>query len=80
MCRGDHANIGVGFASAADPTIMAVFEHPQQLRLQGRHHLADFVHEQSTALGHFHQPRLGLTARERALLVAEQFALQKSLL
>ena len=61
LVRGrDHPHIGVTFLGAADPAIVAVFQHAQQFRLQARDHLGDFVDEQGAAFGHLDEPRLGL--------------------
>ena len=38
-------------ARAAEPHELALFEHAQQLGLDGRRHLADFVEEEHAAVG-----------------------------
>ncbi len=59
-------------------TIFAFLEHPQQLGLQVRRHLADLVEQQRAALRHFEQAFLVQRgAGERAFLVAEQLGLDE---
>ena len=50
-------------ADAADALERLLLEEPQQLRLQRRHHLADFVEEHRAAVGRFEQPALLPIAR-----------------
>ncbi len=71
-----HVDADVGCAAHALEGLL--FEKAQQLRLQPRHHLADFVEEHRAAVGHLEQAAL-LLARigKRATLVAEQLALEQ---
>jgi hypothetical protein len=61
---------------AADPAEAAVVEKAQQLGLQVRRHLADFVEKHRALVRQFHQPRFAaaLRAGEGAGGIAEQFA------
>ena len=64
---------------ASDRPVLALLQHPQELGLQVRRHLANLVEQQRSAFGHFEEPDLvGVGARERALLVAEELALDQS--
>ena len=65
---------------AADAPKRLLFEHAQQLRLQRRRHLADFVEEHGALVGLLEQAAL-LLARvgERAALVAEQLRFEQRL-
>ena len=70
---GDDAHIRLDLLVAADPVEAALREHPQQPGLQLCRHVADFVQEQSAALGLLEPPAaLLLGAGEGAPLVAEQ--------
>ncbi len=65
---------------AADAVDLALLDRAQQLGLQPRIHLADFVEQQRAAVGLLEladAPRDG--AGEGALLVAEQFGFQQVL-
>ena len=65
-------------ARAAEPHELALLEHAQQLGLDRRRHLADFVEEQHAAVGLLDASRLGADrAGERAALVAEQLRLEE---
>ncbi len=63
---------------AAERAERPLLQHAQQLGLRGRRHLGDLVEEQRAAVGEF---EAALAARdgagERALLVAEQLALEQ---
>ena len=65
---------------AADPLEPLLLQHPQHLRLRQRRHVADLVEEQrpAGALLELADP-LAVGPGERALLVAEQLALQQRL-
>ena len=64
----------------ADALERPLLQESQQLGLQARRHLADFVEEQRAALGHLDAPRLIADgAGEGALGVAEELAGQKLL-
>src|SRR5262249_10126618 len=75
------ADVHVLRAVAADAADVAALEEPQELRLDGEAHLADLVEEERAQVR-----RLGEAlaradrARERALLVAEELALEERLL
>src|SRR5690606_36096431 len=63
-----------------DPVDGAVLDRAQQLRLQGERQLADLVEEQRPAAGGLETADAPLVrAGERALLVAEQLALEQRL-
>ena len=78
--RADEPRVDADLRRAADAHELAVLEEAQQLRLHGERHLADLVEEERPAAG-----RLDLAARalaragERALLVAEELALEERL-
>ena len=77
VSRGDHANVDLDWLVAADALEFALLQHSQQLRLQPRRELANFIKKNCAAIGKL-QTAFALIerARERALLVVEQFALQ----
>ena len=57
-----------------------LLEKPQQLRLKGRHDLADFVQKHGPAVGRFEQAALlPIRAGERAAFVDEQLTFEQSL-
>ena len=63
---------------AADPPEALFLEEPEQLRLQPRRHLADFVQEDRSAVGRLEQSLLlHARVRERPALVSEQLALEE---
>ena len=63
---------------AAEALELALLEHAQQLGLDGRRHLADFVEKQHAAVGLLDAARLGADrAGEGAALVAEQLRLEQ---
>ena len=64
---------------AADPHDFLFLNHPQDSRLQRQRHFTDFIHEQGSAVGQFHQTDFAATpgAGERPFLIAEQFAFQQ---
>ncbi len=75
---GDHAHIDVPDFVAAQPLELALLQDAQQLHLDAGRHVADFVHENGAGVGLFELAGLAdIGARERALLVAEQFALHQ---
>ena len=77
---GDHADVGLQRARAAEALELALLQHAQELRLHGRAHLADLVEEQDAAGGQLDLPGLGLVrAGEGAALVAEQLRLEQLL-
>ena len=75
--RGDHAHVDADGLVAADALELALLQHAQQLRLRRGRDLADLVEEQRAAVGLL---EAAVAARgragERALLVAEQLALE----
>ena len=65
-------------AVAADALERAFLQHPQELHLHGEAHVADLIEEERAALGEFEASLAGgERAREGALLVAEEFALEQ---
>ena len=78
--RGDDADVDADVRRAADPLERLFLEKPQQLGLEQRHHLADFVEEQRAAVRHLDQAALlPVGAGERAPLVPEQLAFEQRL-
>src|SRR5436190_241061 len=78
--RGNDAHVRLLQADPAQPLELALLEHPQELGLRRRAHLADFIQEQYARVGELDLSRLGLLrACERATLVAEQLGLEKLL-
>ncbi len=76
----DHAHVHVDVGRSANPPERPLFEEPQQLGLEGRHHLADFVEKHRAAVGRLEQsPLLAIRAGEGAALVPEQLALEQVL-
>ena len=70
---GNDAHIHLHVADPAYPANHLVLKNPQQLGLQQRRQLADFVEEEGPAIGHFEQALLHLLGiGERALLVPEE--------
>ncbi len=58
----------------------ALLQHAQQLHLRGRRHLADFVEKERAAIGQLEAALAPIGgARERALLVPEDLALEQRL-
>ena len=78
--RGDDAHVDRDRLHAADAHELALLEHAQQLDLRRRRNLADLVEEERSRIGELEasEPPLG-RAGERALLVAEQLALEQRL-
>ena len=71
--------VGVLFIPGTQGAELAAFQHPQQFRLQGHGHVADFIQEQGAAVGPGQQAFLGLVRPgEGTLGVAEQFAFQQA--
>src|SRR5258705_349544 len=78
--RADETEVHVHEPVAADGTVFALLQHAQQLGLQVWGHLANLVEQERAALGHLEEAHLvGVRPRERALLVAEQLALDQVL-
>ena len=74
--RAEDPHVDLDLTIATDPTEAAIVEEAQQLGLQVRRHLADFVEKYRALVGQFHQPRFAapLRAGEGAGGVAEQLA------
>jgi len=79
MGGADDAHIDGDRPGATDAHHFTLFQYPQQPRLQGQWHFADFIEKQGAAMGRFKQA--GVTATtgtgERAFFVAEQFRFQQ---
>ena len=75
---GDDPHVDVLLGAAAEAPERALLQHAQQLDLRRRHHLGDLVEEQRAAVRELEaaQPPLD-GAGERALLVAEELALEQ---
>src|SRR3546814_20763088 len=77
MGRGDYAHIAALRMVAANALKHALLQYAQQLDLHRHAHVADLVEEKRATLGQFKPPLAGTDRTgERALLVAEHFALQ----
>ncbi len=78
MGRCDDAHIAEERAIAADPLEGPLLQHPQELDLHLQRHIADLVQKKSPALGELEtaEPRRQ-GARERALFMSEQLALEQ---
>src|SRR5215467_720622 len=80
VARRHHPHVDGDDVAPAYPLDLALLQEAQQLDLQGQAHLGDLVQEQGAAVAHLHLALpLGVGAREGALLVAEQLALQEGL-
>src|SRR6185436_7538781 len=78
--RRDDAHVGLDEARPAQRREALVLQEAQQLRLQLQRHVAQLVQEQRAAVRGLDQARLAaLRRRVRALLVAEQLALDELL-
>ena len=76
--RRDDAHINRHVVLAAEAGDHAVFQRTQQVDLQLRGHLGDFVEEQGAALGAFEVPGVRLRcAREGAAFMTEQLAAEQ---
>jgi hypothetical protein len=72
------AHVGLDRRTAAHRRVLALLQHAQQPCLRLHRHVADLVEEQCAALGLLEAPfGARLRAGERALLVAEQLALDQ---
>ena len=60
---GNHADVGVEHARAAEAHELALLEHAQQLGLHRRRHLADLVEEEHAAVGLLDASGLGRRPR-----------------
>src|SRR4030095_3620207 len=78
--RGDDPQVDLDVTSPAHPPEDPLLEDAEELRLAVERHLADLVEEQGAPVGQLHQALLRrLGVGERALLVAEQLALEQGL-
>ncbi len=76
----DHTHVDTDISQPTDPLERLLFQKPQQLGLQRRRHLPDFVEEDRAAVGRFEQPALLLAGvGEGAALVPEQLAFEQLL-
>ena len=62
----DDAGVDLDVLQTTEAAETLVFEHPQQLGLQGHGEFADFVEEQSAVVGQFEQPALLALASVKA--------------
>jgi len=77
--RCNDAHVHLDGLRAADPLEFLLLQHPEKLRLQLERDLAHFVEEQRAGIGHLEpSDLLRDRAGERALLVAEELALEES--
>jgi hypothetical protein len=78
--RADQPEVHVDDAIAADRPVFALLAAREQLGLEVRRHLADFIEQQRSALGHLEQAFLvHRRAGEGAFLVAKQLGLDEIL-
>ncbi len=78
--RRHHPHVDLDRLLAADALELLLLQRAQQLHLHRRRHVADLVEEQRPAVGELEPPELLLDRTgERALLVAEQLALEQRL-
>jgi hypothetical protein len=76
--RGGEPDVHLERLRPAEPLDLALLEHAEELHLRRGRDVADLVQEQRAALRELHAPRLAADgARERALLVAEELALEE---
>ena len=81
MVRRRHdAHVDLDAARPAEPLEPPLLQHAQQLDLRRRRDVTDLVEEQRAAVGHLEATGLRRhRAGERALLVAEELALEQRL-
>jgi hypothetical protein len=78
--RGEHAHVDGDLGCPADRADLLLLQDPQELDLQRRRELADLVEQDRPAVGLAKDAeRLGSSAREGTLLVAEELALHQRL-
>ena len=71
---GDDADVRMALAGLTDPAEALLFDDLQEFGLDRQVHVADLVEEQRALVGHLEQAGLARhRARERALLMTEQF-------
>ena len=74
----DDARVGLEFLPAADALEGSLLQKPEQLHLDGRRKIADFIQEQCPASGRFDQAfALHVRSGEGAFLVSEELALEQ---
>src|SRR5262245_30611682 len=77
--RGDQTKVGPHESRAAEPPELALLEHAQQLGLRVERQVADLVEKERGAVGLLEDAgALGVRARERAALVTEELALDRT--
>src|SRR5580704_13912657 len=77
---GDDPHIHCDLAMAAQTVIRSSVQHAQQLYLNMRWKLADFIQKERSLVSQFEKPRLrGIGAAEGPFFVAKQFALDQVL-
>src|SRR6185369_6297069 len=75
----DDPDIGLDGAGTPQPLEFTILDDPEQLALQLKRHLADFVEEYGAAIGQFESPDLAsIRPGERAPLPSEEFAFHQS--
>ena len=75
--RREQASIRTQGYAAANPFELALLQKPQQLRLEFRSHLADFVEEECAVLRKLEAPGPAThSASERATFMPEELALE----
>jgi len=73
--RGDDSYIHRDFAMPTQTVVGSPVQHAQQLDLDMRRQLADFVEKESSLVGQFKESGLGrVGAAESAFFIAKQFA------
>ncbi len=73
--RGDHPCVDRNLLVAADRAVTPLLQHAQQLRLQGKRHLADLVEKEGAVIGMAEKPIAGLMrAGEGAAQVSERMS------
>ncbi len=78
MRRGDQPNIDLTIANVSQPSEPFLFQNFQQLGLNLKIDVTNFVEEDRAAMGHLEQSLLGSgRTRKRALLVTEEFGFKQ---
>src|SRR4051794_21700336 len=73
-----HSDINCDRLVAADAFDLTFLEHPQQLGLHGKRHVADFIEEESAAMRLLKLADVAIrSTSERPLFVAEEFGLDQ---
>src|SRR5271163_909198 len=77
--RGDHADVHLDRLASSQPFELALLKHAQEFQLHLSGHFADLIEEYSTAVSELEAAdSLLRRARERALLMAKQFAFDEA--